>query len=91
MNQLVITTNNLPIDESTTQFAKKKFKKIIQLLPKTATVNLVFSQQNQHYIIDANITTPGQEYHAQSTDLSLYTCLKHLAEKFLRQITNKKK
>ncbi len=90
MEQLIMNTNNITLDSTTNDFAHKKFHKIIKLLPKTATIHLVFSQEKLLYRIDANTTMPGQQFHTHDTGASFYICIKHLAEKVLRQITNSK-
>jgi ribosome-associated translation inhibitor RaiA len=90
MNNVSITFIGDDVDQDTTLFAQKKFKKIANLLPLTATINMTFSQKHNKFTIDADITAPGKHYHANSTQESYYTCIKHLAEVVLRQITTSK-
>ena len=85
MQQLNLTTNNLTIDEKTTDFAKKKFRKVLNLLPTASTINLNFNQENKNCRIDATIDVPGNHYHAAAVEASFFTCIKHLQEKLLRQ------
>ena len=87
MERLNLTINQGSIDASTTEFAEKKFKKIIKLLPPSGKVDLIFHIEGKQCRVDAHATAPGKNFHAQSTDLDFFTCLKSVAEKILRQIT----
>jgi ribosomal subunit interface protein len=90
MPQLSITTNKLTIDSNTTDFAKKKFKKVISLLPSASTINLIFNHENKRARVDATLNLPGKTYHAHAVEESFYICLKHLPEKLLRQFKKDK-
>lgn len=90
MTQLRLTHTDQYDHTNTNAFAEKKFHKIISLLPSNAIVHLTFTHEKERCRVDANITSPGQQFNAKCVDQSYYGCLKHLAKTVFRLVTKKK-
>lgn len=84
--QIQMTGQNTEVTPALREYAEKKLKRINSMVDKINHIHLTFHVEKINQIVEANISVPGSQIHAEATSEDMYESIDKLIDKLGRQL-----